>query len=234
MRYCRMKRSARQFLLQLRFDRNQFCRQVMLEFVEQLIVQFELLQPGSLVDCSDGGELLTGEFETGPFQVFKTRRDTKQMLFAANTYALQIVDTLQHPLQHAHVVTKARPDELALSIGAEPVDAVDFWQFGWRRGDFLADVEPMLEVVAHVVAGKWQHRKWITTHHTLLADGCSSGFRTHGSGHVDAFDPIARFGYQRHCGRTATAENECRNRHTGRIVPSGIKHGVLSRCDSKA
>ena len=35
---------------------------------------------------------------------------------------------LDHPLQHAHVLAIARPDEFAVCTFAEPIDAVDLWQ----------------------------------------------------------------------------------------------------------
>ena len=62
--------------------------------------------------------------------------------------ALAAVDD---PLQHAQVVAEARPDEVPLVVRAEPVDVEDL------RGliaQLLAHLEPVREVVAHIVADR--------------------------------------------------------------------------------
>src|SRR3546814_6357894 len=58
------------------------------------------------------------------------------------------------PLEHAAVVAEPGPEELAVVALAEPVDPVELGELGALA---LADVEPVLEVVAHVVAAERQH-----------------------------------------------------------------------------
>ena len=78
------------------------------------------------------------------------------------------VDAAVHPLQHAHVLAEAGPEEAAVVVFAEPVDVED------RRwiGKLLAHVEPVLPVVAHVIAAERQHRHRVAARH---ADGAGGG-----------------------------------------------------------
>ena len=92
----------------------------------------------------------------------------------------------------------------------------------------------MLEIVAHVVAGKGQHGEGVAPHHALRAGGGRRGFRAHGGGHVDALDPVARLRHQRHGGGAASAEDECVNRHALRVVPGRIQRGVVGGCHGEA
>src|ERR1035437_8424743 len=64
------------------------------------------------------------------------------------------------PLQDTAVLAEARPQEPAGVILSEPVDEVDARQFGGAPP--TADIEPVGEVVTHVVAAKWQHGKGVT------------------------------------------------------------------------
>src|SRR5947208_6101288 len=65
------------------------------------------------------------------------------------------VATPEDPLQYAAVLTVARPDELAVLVLAEPVDEED----ARHLVRMLApELEPVGEVVGHVVAAERQHR----------------------------------------------------------------------------
>ena len=67
------------------------------------------------------------------------------------------------PLQHAAVLAEARPQEAAVVAAAEPVDEEHLRHLGLVG--VLAEVDPVLEVVADVVAEERQHR------HRVAADG---------------------------------------------------------------
>src|SRR3712207_7524391 len=56
--------------------------------------------------------------------------------------------TLFRSAQHAHVLAKARPDELAVLVASEPVHLEDRRRI---RGA-AADLQPVAPVVGHVVA----------------------------------------------------------------------------------
>ena len=113
-------------------------------------------------------------------------------------------DAFQHPLQHAHIVAEARPDEVALLVGAEPVHAEDARRVRQPR----PDVEPVLEVVAEVVAAEGEHREGVPTHHPHRTEGRRRRLRAHRGRHVDALGPAARFRDERHSGGPPAAEDE--------------------------
>ena len=143
-------------------------------------------------------------------------------------------DAVDHPLQHAHVFAIAGPHKLAVLAFAEPVGGVNARQRCAGLCQFLAQVQPMLEVVAHVVAREGQHGKRVTPHHALGARGGGGGFRAHGGRHVDAFHPVAGFGDQGHGGGAAAAENEGIDGHAFGVVPGAVQGRVVHGGDGEA
>src|SRR5262245_25627633 len=73
---------------------------------------------------------------------------------------------LDYPFQHAHVLAIARPQEVAVLILAEPVDAEDP-RWVW---DAAPKLEPVVEVVGHVVAAERQHREGVAPYLPDLSD----------------------------------------------------------------
>ena len=140
------------------------------------------------------------------------------------------VDPFHDPLQNAHVLTVARPGELAVGILAEPVGAEDHRQLDVR---LLAHVDPVSPIRSHVVAAEGQHGEGIAPD-AGHADGRRSGFRTHGGRHEHAVVPIVGLIDQREgLGQTA-AEDESRNRYARRIFPGGIDGRTLRRGGGEA
>src|SRR5205814_1177178 len=103
----------------------------------------------------------------------------------------------------------AGPKELAVCAATEPVDRIH--ARGLRHA--VSHLQPMIEVIAHVVAAKRQHGKRIAPYLAHLAGGGSRGLRSHGRGGIDAIGPVERFVYERHRGSTTTPEDKRRNRH---------------------
>ena len=143
-------------------------------------------------------------------------------------------DAVNHPLEHAHVVTVAGPNKLAVDSLAEPVHTVDLGQGVAGVFQLVLHVQPMLEVVAHVVAAEGQHGKRVAAHHALLAKSGCGGLGTHGGGHVHAFHPGAGFGHQWHGGGATATEDESVDRNAVRVVPLRIKCRVVDGCHGKA
>ena len=79
------------------------------------------------------------------------------------------VAAAEDPGQHARVLAEAGPQELAVVVLAEPVDVEDLRQL---RAVALADLQPVLEVVGHVVAAERQHRERVEAQ---LADRAGRG-----------------------------------------------------------
>ena len=128
------------------------------------------------------------------------------------------VAAIDNPFQDAHVLAKSRPQKLAVVILAEPVHR----KYPWRMLDLAADLEPMIEVIADVVATERQHGKGITPH---LADFVCRGSRclgAHGRRHVDAVDPVEAFRHKGGSVASSAAKDECRNRHALGFFPIGV------------
>ena len=179
--------------------------------------------PRGFIETGDGVEFVFAEVQAGPVQFFVSGADAKRLV---DTYS-RAFNAVNHPLEHAHVLAIARPDEFAVRAFSEPVGAKDAGQRRARRSNFFAHVQPMLEVIAHVVAGKGNHGKRIAAHHALLAGNRSSGLGTHGGGHVNAFHPGAALADQGHSGGSATSKDESIDRHALGVVPCSIQRRVV-------
>ena len=127
------------------------------------------------------------------------------------------------PLEHAHVFAEARPDEFAVGVFAEPVHMEDARRLAQRS----LHLDPVAEIVAHVVTAERQHRHRIAAH---LADRSRSRgrrFRAHGRARIDAGAPVEGLVNQRHGGRAASAENDGADRHAVGIFPRRIDGRAL-------
>ena len=134
------------------------------------------------------------------------------------------VAAAEDPLEHAAVLAEAGPEELAVGVFAEPVDVEDARQL---RALALADLQPVGEVVAHVVAAEGQHRHRVEAQLADLAGGGGGRLRGHRRAHEDAVLPVEGFVDQRHHGGAAAAEEEGVDRHAGRVLPLGRDRGAL-------
>ena len=83
---------------------------------------------------------------------------------------------VEHPFHHAHILAITRPDKFAFGIFAEPVDAINGGQFCALCLQLGAHIQPVLEIIAHVVANKGQHGEGIAAYHALRAKGGGGGF----------------------------------------------------------
>ena len=96
-------------------------------------------------------------------------------------------------------------------------------QFTWKIAGRLAEralhLDPVAEVVAHVVAAEGQHRHRVATD---LADGARGGgghFRSHRGADVDAGAPVECLVDQRHRRRATAAEDDRADRARLRVLP---------------
>ena len=78
------------------------------------------------------------------------------------------------------------------------------WQIG------LPHVEPVAEIVAHVVAAERQHGHGVAADLADLAGGGGGGLRAHGRPDVNAVAPVEGLKDQRHGRRPAAAKDEWR------------------------
>src|SRR5207302_1403802 len=99
-----------------------------------------------------------------------------------------------------------------------------------RRFWYLAaEIEPVAEVIAHVIAAEWQHRKRIAADLADVAECGCRHFRPHCRRHIDAERPIERLLDQRNDAVAAAAEDKRRHGHAFWIVKILIDDRALRR-----
>src|SRR6266704_3087012 len=123
---------------------------------------FELSLPGCGVNTGQRCKLGFGHRQALPIQILEPWHPPEIRFHSSCATA----NPLNDPLQNAHVVAKPWPQEFACLIAAEPVDAEDMRPV--RVG--VAHPDPMIEVVAHVVATEGQHGEGVAADDTLLTD----------------------------------------------------------------
>src|SRR5687767_3633442 len=130
---------------------------------KQLLLHDALLHPLVLVDhhalVSEG---LLGELDAVPSHILVEPHPAARTLHGSTP----MVHAVHDPVQHAHVLAVARPDELAVLIFAKPVDPEN----ARRVVQLATDLEPMSEILGHVIASERQHGKWIAAHLADLAE----------------------------------------------------------------
>ena len=105
-------------------------------------------------------------------------------------------DAVDDPLEDAHVFAVAGPEEFAVLVFAEPVDVED----ARRGGEGALHLEPVTEVVAHVVAAEGEHGHGVAADFADGAAGGGGGFGAHGGAGVDAAGPVEGLVDERHGG----------------------------------
>src|SRR3984957_6191212 len=125
--------------------------QLVADELEPLFDQRELLTPLVGVDRQRAVHVGSVDVEPVKVEVVGGRNDADRRLPAARL----VLDAVDNPLEHPAVLAEARPQELAALAAPEPVDEEHLRQLGLVR--VLAQVDPVLEVVAAVVAQEWHH-----------------------------------------------------------------------------
>ncbi len=178
-----------------------------------------LLAPSIAVKGLKFLEFIFAEIEPRPVDVFVTRHPADGGFFGHAMACGAVHD----PLQDAHVVAEAWPQELALFVFAEPVHVED----ARTLAETTLHGDPVAEVVAHVVAAERQHGHGVTAH---FADGARSGSRhltAHGGACIDAADPVEGLINERHRGGPTPPKDDGRNGHAFWLFPIGIDRGAL-------
>ena len=120
------------------------------------------------------------------------------------------------PLQDPAVLTEPWPQEATVVVAAEPVDVVDARHL--RLVVLLAHLDPVVEVVARVVADERQHRHRVAAYDADLAGGGSGRLAREGRAHEGAVHPVTSLGHQRDRGLAPTTEEDRVDRDTARVV----------------
>ena len=193
-----------------------------IELYEELVLEDQLPVPLGRVDLLEFLEFLRSHrLEAGHVEIYIFRNPTNRGLQGMGA-ALAALDD---PFEDTHVVTEAGPEEFPLGALAKPVHMED-------AGDVLheaAHLQPMSEVISHVVTAEGKHRHRVTPH---LADrSCCSGshLRAHRGAEVDAVDPVKGLENKRHRRGASASEDHGADLYPLRILPIGIDDGAIAR-----
>ena len=132
---------------------HEFLRQAVVELFEQFAMPEQFTLPLFAVDGHQLIERFLREIEAVPAEILVARHPADWTFDPGSAPA----HSADHPLQDAHVLAVAGPDELSLFVLAEPVDAEN----PRRITQPTPHLQPMVEIVAHVVAAERQHRERI-------------------------------------------------------------------------
>src|SRR5262249_49517845 len=121
------------------------------------------------------------------------------------------------------ILAVSGPEKLAVLALAKPIHAED----PRRLRDLAAEVEPVREIIAHVIAAEGKHREWIAAYLADIAEGGGGHFGAHCRGHVNAECPVEGLLDQRHNAIAASAENESRDRYALRIIEIFVHYRTL-------
>ena len=97
-----------------------------------------------------------------------------------------------------------------------------------------AEIQPMLPVVAEVVAAKRLHGHRVAPQSIAGVAGCRRGFRRHGGAHQHAVAPVARFHDKRRQPCAPPAEDQRGNGHARLVLGHGGIAGVAPRRNGEA
>lgn len=193
--------------------------QFVADLIEELLLGGKLFSPLVFVERHDFVEVFLREVETFSVEVCPVRHGAYECLCAAYLTGCTVDD----PFEHACVLAKSRPEPLAVVGLAEPVDVEDCW---WVLG-LGCNVEPVLEVVADVVADEWKHRHGVAADTRLEADGCCGDLGAHNGSDEGSVCKALGLEYKRHGVGTASSEDEGVDGHTVRIGPSFVDAWTL-------
>src|SRR5579883_604747 len=156
---------------------------MIVERKEKLFVRNHFFAPGFAVECLELIEFfLWKRFEALPFEVFIARHPADGRFSAQGPAARAVYD----PFQHAHVLTEAGPHKLSVGVLAEPVYMEDARSFA----QIALHLNPMTEVIAHVIAAKRQHGHGIAADIAGCAGRSRRRLRAHRGADVYARAPI--------------------------------------------
>ena len=136
------------------------------------------------------------------------------------------VEAVEDPFEDTAVFAVARPHEVARFVTAEPVDEEDLGEFFFIG--FCSYLEPMLEVVGHVVAAEGEHGHWVEAELADCAAGGGGGFGGHDGAEEDTVVPVEGLGHEWDSGAAAATEQDGGDGHAIWVLPFGGNAGALA------
>ena len=126
----------------------QFLRQTVAEFLVMFFDFGGFLHPNVFVDFQNALQGFDIEIlQVSQVNVFSLGHVTDGGFVGVNL----AFATVDDPVQHTDVIAEAGPYKVAFIVGTEPVNVEDLGSF---VAQFLTHIQPVLEIVAHVVAAE--------------------------------------------------------------------------------
>jgi hypothetical protein len=145
---------------------EQFLWHGVVEFQEKLILACDFLQKVLPAEFHGGIELGFAEsVEALDAEILPVGGPADRGFVTGNPALASFDD----PFEDSEVFAESWPQELSFGVFAEPVNVED----PRKSFDVFAHIEPMAEVIAHVVAAERKHR------HRVASDGSDSVSYTH-------------------------------------------------------
>ena len=204
----------------------QFLRQPVSEGLEERGDFLGLLIPNVAVDREQLVQLFAGDVQTGQIQTLRRGDVADGRLDRVRVASAPV----QNPLDHSQVLAESGPQELAVLVLAEPIGVEDLG----RPAHPPPHLQPMLEVLAHVVTAERQHRHRIAARFALLAELGSRPFRAHRRADKRAVFPVECLVHQRRQVRPPPAENDGRNGHPVMVLGAERVRRTLNQGGRKA
>ncbi len=121
-----------------------------MEAHEEFFVGEGFLAPVFFVDGLSLVELDRAEvFQPFEIEIFEERHPAEGTFFGADAVMAAVHD----PFEDAHILAETGPEEVAVFVFTEPIDVED----AGEMFDFLPHIEPVPEVIAHVIAAEGEH-----------------------------------------------------------------------------
>src|SRR5271156_5143298 len=197
-----------------------------MEQQKELLMPHHLLLPLCAINRLQNIEGSARKGQTLPVDVLKVWRPSDRRLLTQRPPTNPIDD----PLENTHVLAISRPQKLPIRPLPEPVHM----KHPRRSRQVPLHLQPMPEVVAHVVPAERQHSHRITPYLANRRSRSRRSLRAHRCPNIDPRRPIERLINKRHCRRPPPTKDEGRNGHTVGILPVRIHRGTLASRRSKA
>src|SRR3984885_3676623 len=112
-------------------------------------------------------------------------------------------DSIEHPFQNANILSVSRPQKFSTGVAPEPIHM----EYSRRIFHATPHLEPVTEVIGHVVAAEGKHRHRIPARDSNGAGRGRRGLGSHRGANVPAVLPSAGLKNGGSDARTAAAEN---------------------------
>src|SRR5580698_3973106 len=122
---------------------------MVVQIEKKFFVADDLGAPRGAVNGLQLLKLLPRKLQPAPLDILVARYPADGRLASLGA-ALHAIDD---PAQNAHILAETGPEKLSIRVSAKPVHVED----ARSRGQAALHFEPVAEVVAHVIAAKWQH-----------------------------------------------------------------------------